>query len=131
MQFPEHYIKRGSFGLHSGGISDKLYDVNALLTDKNYFDMIINSIPLGRFTYVGIATAGAIIAGHFRQFAMIKDKELKGKINGKYCLIDDVCITERSLRDAIKIIGFEPEHIFVVLDRRKTKNLKLESLFEE
>ena len=130
MNFPEKFIKRGKFILHSGQTSDILYDVNALITDREYLDLIINRIPRGYDTYVGIATCGAIIASHLKPFAMVKDKELKGKLTGRYCLIDDVATTERSLRDAIETIGRNPDSIFVVLDRRKAKNLKLEALFE-
>lgn len=128
MRFPEQFIKRGKFKLHSGKESNIFYDVNALLTNREYFNNIIKSIPIENVTYVGIVTGGAIIASHFSPFAMVKDDELKGKINGEYFLIDDVCTTEKSLKDAIKIIGKEPKRIFVVVDRRKNKNLN--SIYE-
>ncbi len=130
MKFPEEFIKKGDFTLHSGKKTDIFYDVNALLTNRHYFEIIINSVPIGNLTYVGIATGGAIIAGHFTPFAMIKDAELNGVVEGEYCLVDDVCTTERSLREAIQIIGRNPKCIFVVVDRRRTKNLNLESLFD-
>lgn len=79
--------------------------------------------------YVGIATCGAIIASHFTPFAIVKDKELKGKIHGEYCLIDDVVTTETSITEAIKIIGKQPKCIFVVKDRRKIKTLKIQSIY--
>ncbi|MBS3082299.1 hypothetical protein J4416_05245 [Candidatus Pacearchaeota archaeon] len=130
MDFPEEFIRRGQFKLHSGDLSNKLYDVNSMLTNEQWFDFIKVGIPLGDYTYVGIATAGAIIASHFKPYAMVKDKELKGEVLGRYVLIDDVCTTERSLRDAIKIIGRLPEHIFVVVDRRTSKDLGINALFE-
>lgn len=130
MKFPEQFIKRGKFKLHSGEESQIFYDVNALLTDKEHFNNIINSIPHEDITYVGIATGGAIIASHFSPFVIIKDKELKGKIEGEYYLIDDVCTTEGSLKEAIKIIEKEPKRIFVIVDRRKNKNLNLTAIYE-
>jgi len=129
MKFPEQFIKRGKFKLHSGEESNVFYDVNALLTNEEHFKNIILSIPKDDVCYVGIATGGAIIANHFNPFAMVKDGELKGEIEGEYYLIDDVCTTEGSLNEAIKIIGKEPKCIFVVVDRRKIKNLKLTSIY--
>jgi len=129
MEFPERYIKRGKFTLHSGEVSDRLYDVNAMLTDKFWLDYVLNNVPRG-FSYAGIATAGAIIASHFVPYAIVKDKELKGKLEGDYCLIDDVCTTENSLRRAIEIIGREPSYVFVVVDRRREKKMKVNSFFE-
>ncbi len=129
MDFPENFIKKGKFKLHSGLETNTFYDVNSLLTDSEQLSKIISFIPKDNVTYVGIATAGAIIASHFKPFAMIKDHELKGKIEGDYFLIDDVCTTEGSLKEAISIIGKEPKDIFVVLDRRKVENLKLKALY--
>ncbi|MEK6850759.1 MAG: hypothetical protein AABX85_04240 [Nanoarchaeota archaeon] len=130
MKFPEKFIKRGKFKLHSGEESSVFYDVNSLLTDSLEFQKIISTIPRDKVTYVGIATGGAIIARHFSSFAMIKKSELKGEVGQEYCLIDDVCTTEGSLREAISIIGKEPKYIFVVVDRRKEKNLKLISVYD-
>ncbi len=122
MRFPEKYIKHGKFKLHSGQLSDTFYDVNAMLTDKIELNKILDEFPWQADTCVGIATGGAIIASHMSKysmnFAMIKDGELKGKIEGEYCLVDDVVTTEESLRQALKIIGIKPKYIFVVLDRR-------------
>ncbi len=136
MQFPEKYIKRGDFTLHSGIKTDIFYDVNGFLTDNEHFLEIIKKVPMSKH-YIGIATGGAIIARVIalqrgnKTFSMIKDHELKGASpsNG-YILIDDVATTENSLNEAIKIIGLKPTKIFVVVDRRKTKNLNLESMFK-
>jgi len=130
MNFPEKYIKHGTFKLHSGDISTKFYDVNALITEHKYLNDIINSIPIFN-CYVGIATCGAIIASHFYSFAMVKDGELKGKVCDEYCLIDDVVTTENSINEAIKIIGKNPKYIFVVVDRRKIKNLEIVSMYSD
>ena len=133
MKFPEKFIKHGKFKLHSGKLSDTLYDINEMLTDPSYLATIINNIPDGCKTYVGIATGGALIAicnRFFADFAMIKDGELKGEVDNNYCLIDDVCTTENSLQEAIKIIGKKPKIIFVVVDRRKNKMLKIDSMYK-
>ena len=61
MKFPDKYIERGEFTLHSGKKSNLLYDVNALLTDENYKRILLDKIPRSDH-YVGIATGGAIIA---------------------------------------------------------------------
>ena len=129
-EFPKEYIKKGHFILHSGEVTDTFYDVNAMLTDK-LDDIKWWAMQSVRFcdSVVGIATGGAIIASQFDKFAMIKDGELKGTIEGEYCLIDDVVTTENSLVDAIKIIGQEPKKIFTVVDRRKKKTLEIESMY--
>jgi len=137
MQFPEEYIKKGKFKLHSGAFSDVFYDVNSLITDKKYFSEIINNIPLANH-YVGIATGGAIIAmaasiKNSALFSMIKDAELKGKMpEDNWILIDDVATTEASLRETLKLTNSQPKEIFVAVDRRKTqdKKLKLKAMFE-
>ena len=137
MKFPEKYIKRGKFKLHSGCITNIFYDVNAMLTDTKLIWDILEELPDCKI-YVGIATGGAIIASQAENWAMIKDGELKGEVKGKYCLIDDVCTTETSLREAIKIlqekVGKYPEEIFVVVDRRrefmKIRKLHIESMYE-
>lgn len=134
MKFPKRYIKKGRFKLHSGQYSDTLYDVNELLTDYDEWVKIRDAIPKYYDTYVGIATAGAIISFYFKTYkkiAFIKDGELKGNVIGDYCLIDDVCTTENSIKEAIKIIGIKPSYIFVVMDRRKEKTLEIESLYQE
>lgn len=133
MKFPNKYIKRGKVKLHSGETSNMLYDVNAMLTDSRGFKKIIQKIHVDYDTCVGIATGGAIIASHFnlwRKWAMIKDRELKGEVKGSYGLIDDVCTTEASIKEAIAIIGRQPKHIFVVVDRRKKKTLKIQSMYD-
>ena len=137
MEFPERYIRRGRFELHSGGVSDTFYDVNSLITDKNYFDTILDKVPKSRH-YVGIATGGALIAlaasrEYEVEFSMVKDKELKGRVpKDDWVLIDDVVTTEGSLQDALKIISLRPKEIFVVLDRRIPiyRELNLTSLFQ-
>lgn len=146
MKFPEEYVKKGKFKLHSGEITDTLYDVNRMLTNNNEMYKIVEFIKMpyklgivtlyiGKplfDTYVGIATGGAIIASQFRHcnWAMIKDGELKGEVEGDYCLIDDVVTTENSIRDAINIIGRKPKKTFVVVDRRKNKTMKIESMYQ-
>lgn len=134
MKFPEKYIKKGKFKLHSGEITDIFYDVNKFLTDEdNLWRLVVQFINKNKKyynVYVGIATGGAIIASQFLPFAMIKDGELKGKVEGDYCLIDDVATTENSLREAINIIGKNPKDIFVVVDRRKEKTLDIISMYD-
>ena len=134
MKFPEKYIKKGKFKLHSGEITDIFYDVNKFLTDEdNLWRLVVQFINKNKKyynAYVGIATGGAIIASQFLPFAMIKDGELKGKVEGDYCLIDDVATTENSLREAINIIGKNPKDIFVVVDRRKEKTLDIISVYD-
>ena len=108
-----------------GQMSDVFYDVNELLTNDFYVRHVIHQIPESNH-YVGIATAGAIIAGIvwfermcLSKLSMIKDGELKGEIpSEEYLLIDDVTTTEASLREAIGIIGQEPREIWVCVDRR-------------
>ena len=129
-EFPKEYKKKGHFKLHSGEVTDTFYDVNAMLTD-NMDDIKWWAEQSTRFcdSVVGIVTGGAIIASHFDKFAMIKDGEMKGTIEGEYCLIDDVVTTENSLNDAIDIIGSKPKKIFTVVDRRKKKTLEIESMY--
>jgi len=132
MKIPKRFIKKGKFNLHSGQISKIFYDVNKMLTDKKQFTKVLhklNKLTFGIEFAVGIATGGAIIASNFREWAMIKDGELKGNVYAPYILIDDVCTTENSLNNAIKIIGIQPAKIFVVVDRRKKKTLKINSLY--
>lgn len=130
-KFPRKYIKKGIFKLHSGEVTDTFYDVNAMLAN-NLDDIKWWAGQSVRFcdSVVGIVTGGAIIASQFDKWAMIKDGELKGTIEGEYCLIDDVVTTENSLNDAIDIIGFKPKKIFTVVDRRKEKALEIESIYE-
>ena len=133
MEFPKQFIRKGKFKLHSGQTSNIFYDVNSLLTNYSEWIKVREGIPKHFRTYVGVATGGAIIASQFntyKNWAFVKDGELKGKIEGNYCLIDDVVTTEESIKEAIKIIGVKPEHIFVVVDRRTTKKLKIQSLYD-
>jgi len=126
MRFPERYRKQGKFILHSGQNSYVFYDVNAMLTSDYYLRQILDKVPMSDH-YVGIVTGGAIIARLISserksKFSMIKDEELKGDFpSGKWILIDDVVTTGASLEEAVKIVGKNPEEIFVVVDRR-TKN---------
>ena len=132
IKFPKKYIKKGKFKLHSGQESDVFYDVNSLLTEWKHLGLeIIESIDnIGYFnSYVGIATGGAIIASQYEPFAMIKDGELKGRVEGDYCLIDDVVTTETSIREAIDIIGYEPKKIIVCVDRRENKELDINAIY--
>jgi len=137
MKFPEKYTLHGTFKLHSGGVSDTLYDVNTLLTDKEYLKIVLDKIPHSPH-YIGIATGGAIIVGIIAEkrnakFSMIKDGRLKGpNPQEEFILIDDVVTTEGSINEAIAILeDITPEKIFVVMDRRKDKNLAVESVFKE
>ena len=138
IRFPEEYIRRENCELHGGQMSNVFYDVNELLTNDFYVRHVIHQIPESDH-YVGIATGGAIIAGTvwfermcISKLSMVKDGELKGKIpGGKYLLIDDVTTTEDSLREAIGIIGHEPQEIIVCIDRRlEDKTLEISSIFE-
>lgn len=133
-KFPKQFIKKGKFKLHSGEITDTFYDVNEMITDSDSFDKIMDEISkyaLDIDCVVGIATGGAILASHRpAPFSMIKDKNLKGKVVGDYLLIDDVCTTENSIKEAIKIIGRKPKAIFVVVDRRNKKTLKINSMYQ-
>ena len=151
-KFPKKYIKHGEFTLHSGQRSDTLYDVNEMLTDEGELQKILSAFPWQVDTCVGVATGGAIIASHMikygMHFVMVKDGELKGEIQGSYCLVDDVVTTEASIREALKIIADsvrpsacdselspsaprvrKPRYIFVVVDRRRKKILKINSMF--
>jgi len=136
MKFPKKYIIPGERKLHSGQKSKIFYDVNGMLTDNYYRDLILNEIPISNH-YVGIATGGALIGilvSKERQnskFSMIKDRELKGDLPlNDYLLIDDVTTTERSLLEAIDIIGKPPSGICVCVDRRLEKKLSIISVFE-
>jgi len=146
MKFPEEYVKKGKFTLHSSEITDTFYDINRMLTNNNEMRKIVEFIKnphklgivtlyVGKSlfdTYVGIATGGAIISSQFRPYkwAMIKDGELKGEVEGNFCLIDDVVTTESSLIGAINVIGRKPKKIFVVVDRRKNKTMEIESMYQ-
>ncbi|MDO8623231.1 MAG: hypothetical protein Q7R52_03205 [archaeon] len=137
MRFPEKYTKHGEFKLHSGEISNILYDVNALLTDNFYLQEILDKIPYSPH-YVGIATGGAIIASLISReqkskFSMIKDGELKGEFPlDDWVLIDDVTTTGSSLEEAIDIIGKTSPKIIVIFDRRlKNENPEVYSIFEK
>lgn len=136
MKFPERYRKQGEFRLHSGQNSDVFYDVNEMLTHDYYLRKILDKVPMSSH-YIGIATGGAIIARLISserksKFSMVKDKELKGDFPlGKWILIDDVVTTGTSLEEAVKIVGKNPEEIFVVVDRRvKNEKPKVFSVFD-
>ena len=134
MFFPKEYIMKGNFRLHSGDYTDTFYDVNAMLTQRPLLNKILTEIDLNSWgvdCFVGISTAGAIIASHnfSGDFAMVKDGEVKGIVDAPYMLIDDVCTTEASLKEAIDIIGQKPETIFVVVDRRKEKTLEIKAIW--
>jgi orotate phosphoribosyltransferase len=135
MKFPEKYIKKGKFKLHSGDESNIFYDVNELITDDYYFEYILRNVPSSAH-YIGIATGGAIIAREISRIknskcSFIKDNELKGeRPKEKWVLIDDVTTTGSSLENAIEIIGKNPSQIIVAVDRRfQNKNPKVYSIF--
>jgi len=45
MKFPNKYIKKGKFKLHSGEITDTFYDVNEFLTDEdNLWRLVVQFI---------------------------------------------------------------------------------------
>lgn len=136
IKFPEKYVRKGKFVLHSGQKSHFLIDVNALLSDNFYLNLITDKIPLAPH-YIGIATGGAVLGRMVSKdkgvkFSMIHDKELKGEVpEGDYLLIDDVVTTGNSLKEAIRIIGRPPKQIWVCVDRRtKNEGPKVNSLFE-
>lgn len=134
------YTKHGNFKLHSGQTSNVLYDVKLMICDNKLPDIINKLIEKVDHefvsTFVGIETAGAIIATHAAyvldtDLAIVtKDNELIGDIFGGYCLIDDVVTTENSIRKAIELIGYPPMNIFVVVDRRENKSLDIKSIFK-
>jgi len=139
IEFPEMYTKKNHYVSHKNKTFKRFYDVNAFLMDGYWWRQVLEMFSSGTSLYpynattvtcVGIATGGAVIARAFMDCAMIKDGELKGDVGDTYILVDDVCTTEKSIKDAIKIIGREPEDIFVVVDRRKKKTLKIRSLFK-
>jgi len=132
MDFPNEYIERAPAGepfrLRSGGESMVRYDVNAMLMDPVWRERIVENIPDSPH-YVGIVTGGAIIAVQVadesgRDVSMIKDGELKGMApTGRCLVIDDVCTTERSLRETREVLvrsGVRGDKIYgyVVVDRR-------------
>jgi len=136
------YTKHGNFKLHSGQQSNTLYDVKAMICD-NKLPYITDSldrslrdfIQYGNFTIVGIESAGAIIATYAShiydwELAIVtKDNELVGNVSEDYCLVDDVVTTENTIRKAIELIGYDPKHIFCVVDRREIKSLNIDSMF--
>ena len=129
----DKYKKNGNFLLHSGYRSNVFYDVQAMITDKGNMNWIVEQIPKDCDTYLGIATAGAIIASHMSRYAIFnKEKEVKGNIFGKICVVDDVCTTESSLRDVIKWLhdsDFYNIELFVVVDRREIRSLDIKYIF--
>ncbi len=138
-RFPEKYIQRGDFVLHSGGRTDRLYDINYLLTNNYWREAILGNLPSARH-YVGIATGGAIIAAlgaerYHRRFSIVKDGKLKGEMpRGDFVLIDDVVTTGGSLLEALALFKNKPKRVFVVADRRIEKELvggvEVVSMFE-
>lgn len=132
MIFPDKFKKRGNFTLHSGGVTTVFYDVNLMLTSRVELRRICRAVPRYFGSFVGIVTGGAIIASQFKRWAMVKDGVLKGLVSKRYCLIDDVCTTENSIKQAIKVIGRKPSTIFVVVDRRpiKERTIKIKSLYD-
>lgn len=137
MKFPEEYVLKGNFTLHSGRRSGILYDVNSLLTNGFYRERLMENLPESEH-YVGIATGGAIIASLMaerkgKNFSMIHDGVLKGKTpENDYVLIDDVITTGESIKRAVKIIKRNPLEICVAFDRREeNKNPKVSSVFEK
>lgn len=139
MKFPEKYIIRGEFILHSGQKSSAFYDVNAMLTDDLALDKILREIPSFPYLhhYVGIATGGAIIGRMLswerkRKFSMIKDGKIKGeRPKGDWLLIDDIVTTGKSLLEAITIVGSNPREIITLVDRReRNENPLVRSIFE-
>jgi orotate phosphoribosyltransferase len=128
LTFPEDYIRRGEFKLHSGGKSDTFYDVNSMLCNRHWLNEILKHIPESRH-YVGIPTGGAILAGIVAQnrhsnYSIIHDEMIKGTVPEDSCLlIDDVVTTTNSFVSGVEILkkaGVDEGKIqyFSVLDRR-------------
>jgi len=137
IKFPEQYILRGDFRLHSGERSTIKYDVEMMMTNPFYLHYILDKMPFSDH-YIGIASGGALMAlathceNPTSQFSIIKKVEFLGERPTRpWALVDDVTTTERSLREAILIVGSEPEEIIVAVDRREpiNKMLKITSLF--
>jgi len=145
--FPEKFIERAPenrpFRLHGGEGSMIRYDVNSMLMDPVWREKIVESIPDGRYHYIGIPTGGAIIATlaaheNTGEVSMIKDRVLKGGVPGRRCLVlDDVCTTEGSLRAAYDILRARDVSdnrisYYVVVDRRPKLDRVLEigSMFD-
>jgi len=135
MKFPEKYIKRGRFVLHSGQKSNIFYDLEEMITDNHYFRHIQSYLPSSKH-YVGIATGGLIIAtmAHTKypsHFSYVRNGQLVGsKPRREWTLIDDIVSTGASLREAIALCESEPENIFVILDKRKkNENPKVRALY--
>jgi len=136
MKFPEKYIIRRERILHSGGKTNIFYDINALLTDREYSTYLLENIPRANH-YIGIATGGEVIAFGLSRLlsvkcSFVKDNELKGEIPRlDYTLVDDVVTTGGSLEKAIKIIGKIPSMIVSAVDRRfENKNPEVYSIFQ-
>ena len=128
MEFPEEFIKRGNFELHSGGRSDKLYDINTMFMNPEWRDKIISEVPENRH-YIGIATCGALIGQLVAErrgaiFSMIKDGELVGsEPRDGYLIIDDVATTGNSFKKAMSVlldegVKYTNADFYVVVDRR-------------
>ena len=137
-KFPERYIKTGERILHSGQTTDIFYDVEELMKDGFYFDLLLGYISFSGH-YIGVETGGRIMveAAHgespWSQFSYVtKGGKLEGNApSGEWVLIDDVVTTGRSLLEAISIVGIQPERIIVAVDRRdRNENPVVNSIFQ-
>lgn len=130
--------KEGAFKLHSGEMTDHIYDIMELINNAEFlFELmkLVNHWSWNRNYIVGIEFGGSILAtytGINKEFGIVrKDGTVYGNIPDDYMLIDDVVTTENSIRKAIKDIGKEPSKILCVVDRRKTKSLDIKSIYSE
>lgn len=129
---------KGDFILHSGKKSKYLFDVMKLIGEPEFIAEYHKFIRYRnrRSFVVGIEFGGAVLAsldaGYGRKFAIVrKDGTIYGStIPDDYVLLDDVVSTENSLKTAIWAIGKEPKKIKCIVDRRKEKILKIESMLE-
>jgi len=142
MEFPEIFVKRGNVELHSGGTSDRLYDINSMFLNDVWREKIIAEVPENRH-YVGIATCGALIGQLVAErrgatFSMINDGELVGpRPREGYLVIDDVTTTGNSIKSAMSIllnedIGYSGADFYVVVDRRplNQRDFDIGSMFD-
>ena len=135
LEFPRECIEYGNIKLHSGWRSNAKYDVEKAMNNTPWKTWIIGHIPFS-LHYVGIETGGALMAkAAYEEFPTELSIVRNGKlIKGRkpirpYLLIDDATTTESSLLEAINAIGSMPEKIFVAMDRRIWKRLKLTPIF--
>lgn len=137
------YTKHGHFKLHNGQYNDTFYDIKEMICDGKLDEILwfADENLKKANTYVGIESAGAIIAtyvsymnGYNNMAIITKDNELIGNVVEPYTLIDDVTTSSNSLKKAIEVVGINPKEIFVVVDRREIKaninGIDIKSMFK-